>query len=147
MNMAKRSKKSAPKKTGPKTAAGKKRSQSNLKPFMKGRSGNPKGRPPGSSLTKHMRLLLDRSAATTPWVAKIVREEMNLDPAGFTVGEALAYSAVGDALLGNVRKFELILERMDGKLAQTFNQNIDGKMNISDAMAVVQQSEEEDETD
>ncbi len=71
----------------------------NLKPWKKGQSGNPRGRPKGRSLTDALRKLLDEG----------------ID--GKDLADALAKKAYAQAMKGDFRFFNMIMERLDGKVA------------------------------
>ncbi len=70
----------------------------NLKPWKKGQSGNPAGRPKGRSITDALRKLLDEG----------------ID--GKDLVDALAKKAYAQAMKGDFRFFNMIIERLDGKV-------------------------------
>ena len=69
-----------------------------LPPWKKGQSGNPAGRPKGRSLTDALRKLLDEG----------------ID--GKDLADALAKKAYAQAMKGDFRFFNMIIERLDGKV-------------------------------
>lgn len=84
----------------------------NLRPWPKGKSGNPKGRPKGRTLTEDIRAELAK--APPP---EILRKYRGL--AGDVLSsELLAVVVVRKALQGDFRYFKEIIDRMDGKTAQ-----------------------------
>ncbi len=74
----------------------------NLKPWKPGQTGNPNGRPKGTSLTLTLRKLLD-----TPVPGKDI-----------TYAEAVIRRLVAEAMKGNTKAANIILERIDGKVPQ-----------------------------
>ena len=70
----------------------------NLRPWKKGQSGNPRGRPKGRSITDALRKLLDEG----------------ID--GKDLVDALAKKAYAQAMKGDFRFFNMIIERLDGKV-------------------------------
>ena len=75
------------------------RSNANLRPFKKGFSGNPGGRPAGENLTETLRLLLQVVGAD-----------------GRTNAEAIAEALIRSAKRGNIKAINTILERTEGKV-------------------------------
>ena len=74
--------------------------RSNLRPFPKGRSGNPGGRPKGTSLTAALRAELDTPVAPGSPVTK---------------REAVAEKLVSLALAGNLAAIREVFDRIEGK--------------------------------
>ena len=72
----------------------------NLRPFPKGRSGNPGGRPKGRSLTAILRAELDAPVAPGSNVTK---------------AEAIAEKLVSLALAGDLAAIREVLDRTEGK--------------------------------
>jgi len=66
--------------------------------FKPGQSGNPKGRPKGTSIQKAIRALLDDGVK------------------GQDLQKALARVAVQRALTGDFKFYQMVLERIDGKV-------------------------------
>jgi len=79
----------------------------NIEPhkFKKGQSGNPKGRP---KKLPQLDILL----------ADVLGEEQN----GITAAEALLKKLRSEAMKGNIRAIELLLDRAYGKAKQTIEQ-------------------------
>lgn len=81
----------------------------NLKPFKKGQSGNPKGRPKLPDI---------RDA-----LAKILAEEKD----GYTALDAILAKLRAMATRGDVRAAEALLDRAFGKARQAIDHTTDGK--------------------
>lgn len=77
------------------------------KPFKKGQSGNPKGRPP----------MPDLKAA----LAKVLADEKD----GYTALEATLMAIRAKAVRGDVRAAEMLLDRSYGKAAQSLDISFD----------------------
>lgn len=84
-----------------------KRSLSNLRPFEKGKSGNPNGRPKHKTLGDALRSQL--------------RE---VDADGRTRAECVAATLISEAIAGSVRAMELIFARTEGRLPETIDLNV-----------------------
>ena len=80
------------------------RSLANLKPFRKGQSGNPKGRPKGISLSEAYR--------------RVLAEVDESDPQRRTFAEILAEQMIGKAKRGDVQAAREIADRVEGKPRQ-----------------------------
>jgi hypothetical protein len=95
----------------------------NLKPFKKGKSGNPNGRPKGSPNTKTR--LQNLLSLVQKVENKITGEEEDL-----TVAEQMDIAIVNKAMLGDVKAYEQILDRLEGKTTQTIdlNNNVKGSI-------------------
>ncbi len=91
-------------------SSGRERGNGNLKPFVKGQSGNPGGRPKGPSLT---RLLREALAKTE--IRKKDGSSMRL-PEGQTVLDLVATIVLQQALGGDVRIIKEIWDRLDGRV-------------------------------
>jgi hypothetical protein len=76
--------------------------------FKPGQSGNPGGRPKGTTLTKLICGLLERDKL----------KDVPLET-GQKVADALAYIIVKKAIEGDYRFVELVMNRIDGKVANT----------------------------
>ena len=87
----------------------------NLRRFPKGRSGNPGGRPKGTSLTVALRAKLDKPVAPGSPVTK---------------REALAQTLVSLALAGNLAAIREVLDRTEGKAVQRQEQGEAGAFNL-----------------
>lgn len=81
---------------------GRERRLANLRPFQKGQSGNPKGRPKDAILTKEIRSQLND-----------VRDD------GKTNAQAIVESMIERAVKGDVRAADLIFNRIEGKPLQS----------------------------
>jgi len=87
--------------------AGRKDIYKDAKPFKKGQSGNPKGRP---KKIPELRELL----------ANVLGDEKD----GKTAAEAILMAIRNKAIKGDVRAAELLLDRAYGKARQDFDMNI-----------------------
>lgn len=99
-------------KTKEKKTDSKKKQLDNLKPFVKGESGNPKGRPPGTenSTTRLKRLLSLVQSKKNPVSGK---------DENFTMLEQMDMAMILKALKGDVNAYREILDRWEGKATQT----------------------------
>jgi hypothetical protein len=77
----------------------------NLKPFPKGLSGNPGGRPKKTPLSDACRELLNKPATD--------------DPAGRTNAELIAERLVAKAVAGDIRAAQELADRAEGKARQS----------------------------
>lgn len=81
------------------------KSNSNLKPFKPGQSGNPAGRPPkGYSVTSQAKLLIDN------------------DPA---IARRIAHKWLNDAIKGKTEARRDFQDRTEGKVTEEHNINLD----------------------
>ena len=105
--------------------------EQNLTPFPKGVSGNPAGKPKGveHSKTRLLRLL--------QLVTK-VRNPVTGEDEEFTIAEQLDMKIIAKAMKSDLRAYQEILDRLEGKSKQTtdINANIQGNVQI-----VIQQDE------
>ena len=81
----------------------------NLKPFKKGQSGNPKGRP-------------KRAKCIPDILRKITAEK---DKSGVTKLNLILNNVVNEAIKGDTWSIQFIADRMEGKPAQVIQQTID----------------------
>jgi hypothetical protein len=97
--------------------------EQNLTPFKKGEVANPKGRPKGipNSKTRLLRLLELVQVKTNPITGE--KEE-------FTVAEQLDMMVLQKAFKGDLRAYQEILDRLEGKPKQTTDITADIKGNV-----------------
>ena len=79
----------------------------NLKPFKKGESGNPNGRP-----------------KKLPELDKLLADVLGEEKDGITAGEVILKALRAKAAKGDVRAAEVLLDRAYGKAKQTIDNNI-----------------------
>ncbi len=87
----------------------------NLKPFKKGQSGNPKGRP-----------------KKLPKLDELLAEVLGTESKGKTIAENILRSLQKQAMKGNVKAAELLLDRAYGKAKQSLDVSGDLNLNVSD---------------
>jgi len=98
--------------------ANKKPNTKGLKPFKKGESGNPKGKPKGVSVTQYLRELMDEEIdmAIKNSAGQTIRVERH------TLAKAIAMRIRDLALKGDGRiassYIQMIQDRLEGKVAQ-----------------------------
>jgi hypothetical protein len=95
----------------------------NLKPFPKGVSGNPAGKPKG---TQHSKTRLLR-------ILDLVQKKRNPitgEEEEFTVLELMDMQMIAKALKGDQRAYEAVVDRLEGKPKQTTDITADIKGNV-----------------
>lgn len=99
--------------------------EQNLKPFPKGVSGNPAGKPKGvpNSKTRLLRLLELVQTKTNPITGE--KEE-------FSVAEQLDLVVLQKAFKGDLNAYKELMDRLEGRAKQTtdINANIQGNIQI-----------------
>ena len=98
--------------------------EQNLTPFKKGEVANPNGRPKGvpNSKTRLLRLLELVQVKTNPITGE--KEE-------FTVAEQLDLMVLQKAFKGDLRAYQEILDRLEGRAKQTNEIELSGGLNIT----------------
>ena len=98
--------------------------EQNLKPFPKGVSGNPAGKPKGvpNSKTRLLRLLELVQVKTNPITGE--KEE-------FTVAEQLDLMVLQKAFKGDLRAYQEVMDRLEGKAKQSTELEVSGGINIT----------------
>lgn len=97
--------------------------EQNLKPFPKGVSGNPAGKPKG---TEHSKTRLKR-------LLELVQKKRNPitgEEEEFTVLEIMDMQMIAKALKGDQRAYQEIIDRLEGKPKQTSEVELTGGVNI-----------------
>lgn len=98
---------------------GKRKGIANLKPFKKGQSGNPKGRP-----------------KKLPQLDELMAEVLGEEKDGMTAAKAILAKLRQKAISGDVRAAEIMLDRAYGKAKQS--------MEITEKTIIVETPEDED---
>ena len=98
--------------------------EQNLTPFKKGEVANPNGRPKGvpNSKTRLLRLLELVQVKTNPITGE--KEE-------FTVAEQLDLMVLQKAFKGDLRAYQEILDRLEGRAKQTSEIELSGGLQIN----------------
>ena len=96
----------------------------NLKPFPKGVSGNPAGKPKGveHSKTRLVRLL--------QLVTK-VRNPVTGEDEEFTIAEQLDMKIIAKAMKSDLRAYQEILDRLEGRAKQTNEIELSGGLQVN----------------
>lgn len=97
--------------------------EQNLTPFPKGVSGNPAGKPKGveHSKTRLLRLL--------QLVTK-VRNPVTGEDEEFTIAEQLDMKIIAKAMKSDIRAYQEILDRLEGRAKQTNEIELSGGLNV-----------------
>ena len=97
--------------------------EQNLTPFKKGEVANPNGRPKGipNSKTRLLRLLELVQVKTNPITGE--KEE-------FTVAEQLDMMVLQKAFKGDLKAYQEILDRLEGRAKQTNEIELSGGLNV-----------------
>jgi hypothetical protein len=97
--------------------------EQNLTPFKKGQVANPNGRPKGvpNSKTRLLRLL--------ELVTK-VRNPVTGEEEEFSIAEQLDMQIIAKARKGDLKAYEILLDRLEGKPKQTTDITADIKGNV-----------------
>lgn len=95
----------------------------NLIPFVKGKSGNPNGRPKGvqNSKTRLLRLLELVTTTKNPVTGEL--EE-------FTIAEQLDMKVIAKAMKGDLNAYKELFDRLEGRAKQSTEIELSGGMNI-----------------
>ena len=98
--------------------------EQNLKPYPKGVSGNPAGKPKGvqHSRTRLLRLLELKTKVTNPVTGEL--EE-------FTIAEQLDMKMIAKAMKGDIRAYQEVVDRLEGKPKQTNEVELSGGLQIN----------------
>ena len=98
--------------------------EQNLKPFPKGVSGNPAGKPKGveHSKTRLLRLL--------QLVTK-VRNPVTGEEEEFTIAEQLDMKIIAKAMKSDLRAYQEILDRLEGRAKQTNEIELSGGLTVN----------------
>ena len=98
--------------------------EQNLKPFPKGVSGNPAGKPKG---TEHSKTRLKR-------LLDLVQKKKNPitgQEEEFTVLELMDMQMIAKALRGDQRAYQEVIDRLEGKPKQSTEVEVSGGMTIN----------------
>ena len=98
--------------------------EQNLIPVQKGEVRNPNGRPKGvlNSKTRLLRLLELVTTTKNPVTGEM--EE-------FTIAEQLDMKIISKAMKGDIRAYQELLDRLEGKAKQTNEIELSGGLNIT----------------
>lgn len=98
--------------------------EQNLKPYPKGVSGNPAGKPKG---TEHSKTRLKR-------LLELVQKKRNPitgEDEEFTVLELMDMQMIAKALKGDQRAYQEVIDRLEGKPKQSTEVEVSGGMTIN----------------
>lgn len=98
--------------------------EQNLKPFPKGVSGNPAGKPKG---TEHSKTRLKR-------LLELVQKKKNPitgEEEEFSVLELMDMQMIAKALKGDQRAYQEIIDRLEGKPKQTSELEVSGGLKVT----------------
>lgn len=98
--------------------------EQNLKPYPKGVSGNPAGKPKG---TEHSKTRLKR-------ILDLVQKKRNPitgEEEEFTVLELMDMQIIVKALKGDQRAYQEVMDRLEGKAKQSTELEVTGGINIT----------------
>ena len=98
--------------------------EQNLKPFPKGVSGNPAGKPKGvqHSKTRLLRLLELVQTKTNPITGE--KEE-------FTIAEQLDMVLINKALKGDLNAYKELFDRLEGRAKQSIEAELSGGLQVN----------------
>lgn len=92
----------------------------NLIPFKKGQSGNPKGKRKGTEHSStRLRRLLD--------MTQMLENPINGEVEGFTVIEQMDLKIIQAALKGDIKAYQAIVDRAEGKPRESIDHTTLGK--------------------
>lgn len=97
--------------------------EQNLKPFPKGVSGNPAGKPKG---TQHSKTRLKRLLE----LVQVKKNPITGEDEEFTVLELMDMQMISKALRGDQRAYEAVVDRLEGKPKQSTDITADIKGNV-----------------
>lgn len=97
--------------------------EQNLKPFPKGVSGNPAGKPKG---TQHSKTRLKRLLE----LVQVKKNPITGEDEEFTVLELMDMQMISKALRGDQKAYEAVVDRLEGKPKQSTDITADIKGNV-----------------
>ena len=98
--------------------------EENLRPFPKGVSGNPAGRPKGvpNSKTRLLRILE---------LTQKKRNPVTGEDEEFSIAEQMDLQLINKALKGDMKAYEILMDRLEGKPKQSSEVDVKGGLNIT----------------
>lgn len=102
-----------------------------LKPWVKGQSGNPSGRPKGKPVTDAIKKWLDGSGA------ELLKKPGEIDVSKLTGYDLMAFQAIVHALKGRSAYFREIFGRLEGCVPLKIENGAQGDQKIDPALAAV----------